>query len=40
MKKLDFETAEHLAAKMRSEYLRISSSEPVNTETVLRQLNI
>jgi len=40
MKKIDFETAENLAAKMRSEYLRISSSEPVNTKTALRQLNI
>lgn len=40
MKKIGFETAENLAAKMRSEHLRISSSEPVNTETVLRQLNI
>lgn len=40
MKKLDLETAENLAAKMRSEYLRISSNEPVNTKTALRQLNI
>ena len=40
MKKLDLETVENLAAKMRSEYLRISSNEPVNTKTALRQLNI
>ena len=40
MKKIDFETAENLAAKMRGEYLRISSSEPVNMKTALRQLNI
>lgn len=40
MKKLNKETAEILAQKMRSEYLRISDSEPVNMKTVLRQLNI
>jgi len=40
MKKIDFETAENLAAKLRSEYLRISSSEPINMKTALRQLNI
>ena len=40
MKKLNLETADLLAAKMRSEYLRISSNEPVNMKTSLRQLNI
>ena len=40
MKKIDLETAENLAAKMRSEYLRVSSNEPFNTKTTLRQLNI
>lgn len=40
MKKLNQETAEILAAKMRSDFLRISSSEPLNVKTSLRQLNI
>ena len=40
MRKIDFETAENLATKMRSEYLRISNSEPINMKTALRQLNI
>jgi len=40
MKKINLETADLMAAKMRSEYLRISSSEPVNMKTTLRQLNI
>ncbi|MBO7134568.1 MAG: ImmA/IrrE family metallo-endopeptidase [Bacteroidales bacterium] len=40
MKKIDSETAEMLAAKMRSEYLRISGTEPLNAKTALRQLNI
>lgn len=40
MKKIDFETAEMLAAKMRSEYLRVSDTEPLNAKTALRQLNI
>lgn len=40
MKKMNLETADFLAAKMRSEYLRISSNEPVNMKTSLRQLNI
>lgn len=40
MKKLNLETAEILAAKMRSELLRVSDSEPLNMKTVLRQLNV
>lgn len=40
MKKLNQETAENLAAKMRSDKLRISNSEPVSMKTALRQLNI
>ena len=40
MKKLNLETAEMLAAKMRGELLRISGSEPINMKTTLRQLNV
>ena len=40
MKKLNLETAEILAAKMRGELLRVSDSEPLNMKTVLRQLNV
>ena len=40
MKKLNLETAEILAGKMRSELLRVSDSEPLNMKTVLRQLNV
>ena len=40
MKRIDFETAENLGARMRSEFLRLSSSEPINMKTALRQLNI
>lgn len=40
MKKLNLESVENIAAKMRGEYLRISSNEPVNTKTALRQLNV
>ena len=40
MKKLNLETAEILAAKMRGELLRVSNSEPLNMKTVLRQLNV
>lgn len=40
MKKLNLETAEMLAAKMRGELLRVSDSEPMNIKTVLRQLNV
>lgn len=40
MKKLNLETAEMLAAKMRGELLRVSGSEPINMKTMLRQLNV
>lgn len=40
MKKLNLETAENLAGKMRSELLRVSANEPVNMKTTLRQLNV
>ena len=40
MKKMNLETADFLATKMRSEYLRISSNEPINMKTTLRLLNI
>ena len=40
MKKLNLETAEILATKMRGELLRVSNSEPLNMKTVLRQLNV
>lgn len=40
MKKLNLETAEILAAKMRGELLRVSSTEPLNMKTTLRQLNV
>jgi len=40
MKKMNLETADFLATKMRNEYLRISSTEPVNMKTSLRLLNI
>lgn len=40
MKKLNLETAEMLAAKMRGELLRVSDSEPINMKTMLRQLNV
>ena len=40
MKKLNFETAEILAGKMRSELLRVSATEPLNMKTALRQLNV
>ena len=40
MKKLNLETAEILAGKMRSELLRVSATEPLNMKTALRQLNV
>lgn len=40
MKKLNLETAEILSAKMRSELLRVSGTEPLNMKTALRQLNV
>ena len=40
MKKLNLETSEILAGKMRSELLRVSATEPLNMKTALRQLNV
>ena len=40
MKKMNIETANILATKMRNDYLRISCNEPVNMKTSLRQLNV